>query len=377
MRITKIECDYLSPAIRIPVRETPGHFPLILVVIETDTGARGIGLSREYGSLAGAVRHIVTENMAPFLVGKDPAVPDHIWHEAAFTAPGSDYRLSTGVFSRAVSAVDQALWDLRGQAAGQPVYRLLGGSQPEVEIYVTFGLNIYTPEEEAEAATRLVKAGYTSFKLQGANADRGRDIQHDARRVKRLREQLGDGARIMLDGGNNYDLRQAIALSRLIEPYDVAFFDEPLYAKDPLALRRLHDACPGVPLAGRSRGGNIWDNRDLLLSGVLAAMGTNVRDQGGFTQAIKVAHAAELFQLPVVTGGGWHLQNGHLIAGVTNGWMTEYHALAGQVGEMLFVDPIRPEGGKLRLSDAPGLGLTLDEAAVREAKERGRAELPA
>jgi L-alanine-DL-glutamate epimerase-like enolase superfamily enzyme len=377
MRITRIECDYLSPAITIPIRETPAHFPLILVVVETDTGARGVGFSREYGSLAAAVQHIVLDNMAPFLIGRDPVVPDQVWHEAAFSMPGSDYRLSTGIFARAVSAVDQALWDLRGQAAGEPVYRLLGGAQPEVEIYVTFGLNIYTPEEEAEAATRLVSAGYRSFKLQGANADRGRDIQHDARRVQRLREQLGDDARIMIDGGNNYDLRQAIELARLIEPYRVAFFDEPLFAKDPLALRRLHDACPGVPLAGRSRGGNIWDNRDLLVSGVLAAIGTNVRDQGGFTQAIKVAHAAELFQLPVVTGGGWHLQNGHLIAGVTNGWMTEYHALAGAVGEALFVDPIRPSEGKLRMPSTPGLGLTLNEAAIEEAKARGRAELAA
>jgi L-alanine-DL-glutamate epimerase-like enolase superfamily enzyme len=223
----------------------------------------------------------------------------------------------------------------------------------------------------------LLAEGYSSFKLQGANADRGRDIRHDARRVKRLRELVGDDARIMLDGGNNYSLQQAIALAKMIEPYDVALFDEPLFAKDPLAVRQLHEACLGVPIAGRSRGGNIWDNRDLLLSGALGAMGTNVRDQGGFTQAVKIAHAAELFQLPVVTGGGWHLQNGHLIAGVTNGWMTEYHALAGQVGDVLFVDPIRPQAGKLRLGDAPGLGLTLNEAAVQDAKERGRSELAA
>src|SRR5699024_9761884 len=136
-----------------------------------------------------SVRHLILNDLATFLkrLG-DFGTPEFVWHEASFDLPRSDYRIAAGILARAASAVDQALWDLRGKELGQPVYRLLGGTQPEVEIYATFGLNIYTPEEEIEAARRLRKEGYTTFKLQGADADRGRDLTVDSGRIRRLRE---------------------------------------------------------------------------------------------------------------------------------------------------------------------------------------------
>jgi L-alanine-DL-glutamate epimerase-like enolase superfamily enzyme len=73
----------------------------------------------------------------------------------------------------------------------------------------------------------------------------------------------------------------------------------------------------------------------------------------------------------MVTGGAWHLQNAHLIAAATNGWMTEYHSMAAAICEQLFVDPIMPANGRIRLSDRPGLGLTLNQDVVRDAKKRG------
>ena len=86
--------------------------------------------------------------------------------------PWSDYRAPTGVVASAMGAVDQALWDLWGKALNEPVYRLLGGAQTEIEVYLTFGLSIYTPEEEAEAARRYREQGFRTFKLQGID-DRG------------------------------------------------------------------------------------------------------------------------------------------------------------------------------------------------------------
>jgi L-alanine-DL-glutamate epimerase-like enolase superfamily enzyme len=102
-------------------------------------------------------------------------------------------------------------------------------------------------------------------------------------------------------------------------------------------------------------------------------MGIQVLDQGGFTQAIKVAHLAEMYQLPVVTGGGWYMHNAHLIGAVRNGWMTEYHVLAAPVCETIFQDTIQPVNGRYRISERPGLGLTLNDDAVRDAKARAKA----
>lgn len=144
-------------------------------------------------------------------------------------------------------------------------------------------------------------------------------------------------------------------------------------AKDPTAWQELRRACPRVPIAARGWGGNIWSNRDLIAHGAVDVIGSNVLDGGGYTQSIKVAHMAEMYQLPLVTGGGWHPQNAHLIAAVNNGWMTEIFVISGLMCETIFVDPPKPSKGKLRLSDKPGLGLQLNDDAVREAVARGRA----
>jgi L-alanine-DL-glutamate epimerase-like enolase superfamily enzyme len=255
---------------------------------------------------------------------------------------------------------------------GEPVYRLLGGAQPEIEFYATYGLHMYDAEEEIEAARRLLAQGFTAFKIQGSDASRGQDIKHDVGRVKRLRETVGDDVRIILDCRNLFSLYQAIKLAKALEPYDLAYLDEPLYARDPLSMKRFREACPFMPVAGRGRGGNLFDNRDLVVNGSIDVMGVNVLDQGGFTQAIKVAHLAEMFQIPLVTGGAWYLQNAHLIAAAPNGWMTEYHAMATAATETIFKDTIKPKNGKLRLSDKPGLGLTLDDDAVKDARDRAR-----
>jgi L-alanine-DL-glutamate epimerase-like enolase superfamily enzyme len=374
MRLAEVHCDYLCVPVRVPVKETTRDFGVVLLRLETDDGTVGVGLARPSDARGRAVQSVVEDDIAPFLrrLGSLPS-PGRFWHEAGFALLTSDYRAAGGVVAGAAGAVDQALWDLLGRSAGQPVYRLLGGAQDEVEAYATFGLNVYTPEEEVEAAKRVLEQGFRSFKLQGTDADRGQDIEHAAGRVRRLRETVGEDARIILDGHNRYTPYQAAALAKLVEPYGPAFLDEPLHARDHQALRQLKSTVPWLPLAGRGRSGDIWDNRDLVQSGCLDVMGTNVIDQGGFCQGVKIAHLAELRHLPLVTGGAFHHPNAHLIAAVTNGWMTEYHSLAAALTEYLFVDPVKPVDGMLRLGDRPGLGLELDPDAFAEAKARGDA----
>lgn len=370
MKITSVKCDFLLVPVVVPVRTEPKDFGVLLVQVETDSGVVGIGLAREHDFHALAVRQCVVNDIGPWLLTKgDRLDPGYIWREASFEL-AREYQSPHGSAARAMSAVDQALWDIRGKDLGMPVYRLLGGATDEIQIYTTFGLNFYTPEEEDEAARYFLDKGFTHFKLMGADADRGRDIQHDAERVRRLRSVVGDEAEIILDGRSVYSLYSATALAKMIEPYRLAYFDEPTYARDPHAYQKLREAVPSVPLAARSSGGNIYSNRDLVLSGAIDVLGSNVLDQGGYTHAVKMANFGEAFQLPLVTGGGWHLQNAHLIAAANNGWMTEYLTPAAGICDYIFKDAIQPVNGKLRLSDKPGLGLELDHEAVAEVAAR-------
>ena len=374
MKIIKVEGRYILVSVKIPVTDKPREVGVLLVTIDTDTGLRGIGIAREHDKYCRIVQGVLEHTLTPFVMTVDPVSPEHLWNEAAWDLSRGDFRVPFGAVSRAISAVDQALWDIRGQFYGQPVYRLLGGSHTrEIDVYMTFGLDSYTPEEEAEAARRLLAQGHNAFKLVGAAENRGQYVQRDVARVKALRALVGDEARIMIDGRNAFDLYHAKLLARQIEPYNVAYFDEPIIAKDAAALKELRRACPRVPIAARGWGGNIWSNRDLIANGAVDLIGSNVLDGGGYTQSIKVAHMAEMYQLPLVTGGGWHPQNAHLIAAVNNGWMTEIFVISGLMCEAIFVDAPKPIKGKLSLSDKPGLGLKLNEDAVHEAAERGRA----
>jgi L-rhamnonate dehydratase len=101
------------------------------------------------------------------------------------------------------------------------------------------------------------------------------------------------------------------------------------------------------------------DNRGLILSKAVDIMHTNVLDGGGFTECVKVAHMAEMFHLPLATGGGWYLQNGHLITEVSNGWLTESHLLRERIYEIIYIQPPVARNGRLPLPEKPGMGLDL------------------
>jgi L-alanine-DL-glutamate epimerase-like enolase superfamily enzyme len=370
MQVGKVEAKYLSVPIKIPLTEKPLDYGALLVTVETDTGIVGRGMTQEFEWHSVAMRNLIRHEIAPLVMGMDPLVPERIWHEVIWKAARADYRIRSGAVARACSAVDQALWDIRGKHLGEPVHRLLGGAhEGDIDVYITFGFNFYSREEIAELARRFSGQGHDKFKLQAVAADRGQSVDEDVARVKLVREIVGDGPRIMLDGINCYDLYHATRLARRIEPYDVTFLDEPVFGKDPRAMVELRRST-SVPIAARGRGGNIWDARELIALGAVDVLQANVLDSGGYTECLKVAHMAEMYQLPLATGGGWHLQNAHLIAAVSNGWMTEYHTLAALLCEAVFVDPPKPRKGKLPLTDKPGLGLEPNREAVREyAKE--------
>src|SRR5262249_50816087 len=146
------------------------------------------------------------------------------------------------------------------------------------------------------------------------------DIEEDAARVKQVREAVGDRVKIMIDGNSKYDFVHARKLCKRMEPYDVTFFDSPVHVGDLHLMADLRRETT-VPIANRSREGNIWGNRELIANRAVDVMQANVLDGGGYTECLKVAHMAEMYNLPLATGGSWHLQNCHLIAGVRNGWM--------------------------------------------------------
>jgi L-rhamnonate dehydratase len=367
MKVAKVEARCLAVPIKFPVTEKPYTAGLTLVQVETDDGVVGTGISRDQERFA--VRELINNEVGPFLVGKDPIDTEKIWGDAPWEL-GMSYMSRGGVVSRAISAIDQALWDIKGQYVDLPIYRLLGGASPDsVRAYTTWGFNVYTKEELVESAVRAVRErGHNPLKYQAVAADRGRNVMVDAERLQAVREAVGDGVELIVDCNGKFDFSHARKFLRQIEPLNIACVDHTVYIRDIRMMRDLR-ACTSIPLAARASGENQWDNRDLIASGAVDIMHANVLDGGGYTECVKVAHMAEMYHLPLGTGGGWYLQNGHLIAGVRNGLWTEFHTLREPIYDAIYVDPPIARDGWLPLPDKPGMGLELNEVAVREYTE--------
>jgi len=366
MKVVNVQARCLNIPIKFPFTETPRTEGMLLVHVETDEGISGAGISRDAERFA--VRELIHREISPFLLGKDPVATEKIWNDACWDI-GMSYKVRTGVVARAIGAVDQALWDIKGKYLNQPIYRLLGGASPaSVGAYTTFGFNVYTLEELVALARQMVQQGHDKLKMQVVAADRGQDVSVDVARVKAVREAVGDPVMLMVDGNSKFDFQHARALARRIEPYHITWFDDPVYVKDVRLMAELR-RCTSIPLAARARGESQWDHRDLIVGGAVDVMQANVLDGGGYTESVKVAHMAEMFHLPLATGGGWYLQNGHLIAGVANGWLTEFHLLRERIYEVVYIQPPVARHGRLPLPDKPGMGLELNEAAVEEYTE--------
>jgi L-rhamnonate dehydratase len=363
MKIAKVQARCLAIPIKFPFTEKPYTAGLALVQIETDNGIVGTGISRDAERFA--VRELINREIGPFLLGKDPMATEKIWKDAAWEI-GMSYKVKGGVVARAVGAVDQALWDIKGQHTDMPIYMLLGGASPgSVNTYTTFGFNVYSNEELVELARQKVQEGHDKLKMQVVAANRGQDILVDVQRVKAVREAVGDDVMLMVDGNSKFDFVHARELARQMEPYRITWFDDPVYIKDVAMMAELRKWTT-IPIASRARGESGWDNRDMIVGGAVDVVQANVLDGGGYTEYLKVAHMAELFHLPLANGGGWYLQNAHLFAGVANGWLVEFHLLREPIYDVLYVNPPVAQNGLLPMSNKPGMGLELNETAIAE-----------
>jgi L-alanine-DL-glutamate epimerase-like enolase superfamily enzyme len=363
MRITGVEAQCLRIPIKIPVSGADSSLGIMVIQVHTDEGITGVGIGRDYEQQA--TRELITRELGPFITGRDPLDIERIWLDASWEISAS-YKSAAGVVARAISGVDLALWDIKGKFLNLPVHRLLGGaSETSIPVYITFGLAVLTDDELVQLARQVVAEGHDRMKYQAVAADRGQDISVDVRRLEALRDAVGEDVMILVDGNGKYDFYHARQLLKRLEPLNIGCFDHPVSMRDPRLMAELRRSTT-IPLAARAYSGNLWDNRELIAGGAVDIMHTNVLDSGGYSGALKVAHMAEMFHLPMATGGAYHLHNSHIIGGVANGLMTEYHLGSSQTTDAVFVNPPKPIHGRFNLLQGPGLGLELNHNALEE-----------
>jgi galactonate dehydratase len=264
----------------------------LFVVVETDEGLRGIG----EGSLPGHPRAVAAavEEYREYVVGEDPARIQHLW-QLMYRQP---FFRSGAVTLSAMSAIEQALWDIKGKVAGLPVYELLGGRcHDRVKLYVN-GPGGATLEEYVDSARSLVDRGFTAMKTGVTEAVR--PVQGDgfvrraAGRMEALRDALGETVEIAFDAHGRLTPAMSIKLARALEPYDVWFLEEPALPENAKGLADVARATT-IPVATGERLFTKWAFREVLELGGAALLQPDLSHCGGVLEARAIAAMAEVY----------------------------------------------------------------------------------
>jgi L-alanine-DL-glutamate epimerase-like enolase superfamily enzyme len=319
----------------------------IVLRLQTDAGLEGISYITRLHEAAPAALDIVRLYVER-IVGMDALASEAIADR--FLMRG---RPLPWFEARAASAVDVALWDIRGKAAGLPVYKLMGGYRDRVPCYASWRIEPDADlDKVARSAQRHVASGFTAMKCHLGRVSLSQAIEH----LRVLREAVGDAVDIMVDVNQQWTVKQAIAYTRALGPYRPYWLEDATSNVDFEGLRQVSEAlevptCAGETYYTTAPFRALVENRcvDIVM----------VDQDLGLSGALKVAHLAEIYGLKVVP----HLATeilAHLIAAVPNGLTVEYYPWALP----LFKEVPPVERGELVLSDRAGLGLELDEAAL-------------
>jgi len=266
----------------------------------------------------------------------------------------------------AIGGIDIALWDIKGKRAGMPVWRLLGGENRPIFSYATGGY--YRPgaldKVYAEELASFVKAGYRAVKLKtGAGTP-----SDEAKRVRLVREAIGDDVSLMLDMNAPYDLNTCIAFARAVEPSNIFWLEEPLHwYLQPSDFVRLAQATP-IPLAHGERELTRFTVRDFIASGAIRYVQFDSTRAAGFSEALRVAQFAEQHGVRIAP----HLApeiHAHLAAafpGAAFGIETHGGPERDPLWFGLFTERAQVRDGHVYLNDKPGFGVEIDWSYVEK-----------
>lgn len=326
----------------------------VLARVMTADGVEGIGyvvyprpdLMTTIGTAA--------RELGAHLVGMSVLAPEAAWETLArrgdWVGPG-------GLLHLALAPLDIAVWDARGKTLGQPLWRLLGGHRDRLPTYASDGLWYSLPPAElAASARRHAEAGFTGVKLR---LGREATPRAEADRVRAVREAVGPDMRIMVDINETWSPAQARAGGRALQEAGIAWLEDPLHHQDVTGVAALR-AELSVPVAAGEHVYHLDGFRTLLEARAVDVLILDLARVGGITPWRTVAALAQAHRVPVC-GHVVPEIHAHLVAAVPNGFMVEYVPRS----ERILAAMPRIERSELVVPTAPGLGLSLDEAAVK------------
>jgi D-galactarolactone cycloisomerase len=344
-----------------------------LCALTTDTGLQGLGEAFYFGGPATVVATLMRDGLGPLLIGRDPMDTSVIWDRLYNWTRDQGQK---GLTISALSAIDIALWDLKGQALGVPVSTLLGGAyRRKARVYAT---GLYEPQGVPSIPAALVEEalGYKAAGFCGMKLKVGYDLKTDLAYIKAIREAIGPDLLLMVDANHAYNASEAIRLARAMAPYDIHWFEEPVPPEDLDGYLEVKRNSP-VLIAGGECEYTRYGFRELINRRVVDILQPDLCAMGGFSEMLKVIAMASAANLPVIPH----------VWGTTVGLVAALHCFAALPhfperrfpAEPLFEydrspHPFRDgvtrerfamQDGWLSIPDRPGLGVTLDREFIR------------
>ncbi|MFD0715557.1 mandelate racemase/muconate lactonizing enzyme family protein [Paenibacillus sp. GCM10027626] len=363
MIVKEVRSYTISLPLDIPIytsNTTIRQRDFVFVEIETENGLKGCG----YGfARDGLIAECITKNLRPLLLGQDALLTEKLWDEMYMN---TRYLGRKGMMMRAISAVDIALWDLKGKLAGLPLWKLLGGHDNKVKAYVAGG---YYRENQSIDELKKEFLSYREQQFHGAKINvGGLSMKEDLERIQAVRSAIGENMELMVDfNGVLTSAKQAEQFARRVEPYQIKFIEEPFLMDNLSAMQELRARTP-IPIAiGEDESGR-WPFKEMMVQHCLDIVRHDATLVGGISEWVKVAHLAQAFRIPIFAH--WFPEiHIHLASAFPSGIGIEL--IAPESGTMNFHylvhNPVKQQNGCALAPEEPGLGLNWNWEAIERA----------
>ncbi|EOH95551.1 mandelate racemase/muconate lactonizing enzyme family protein [Enterococcus pallens] len=355
--IKKVKVDLVAAPIDYGFQDatrTVETVGMCVVQVATDQGLVGIGVT--YHEVGGeSIKDLIERYYAPKIIGRTPFETEDIWEELFHYPRGVGRK---GLAFCALSALDIALWDLKGKILDMPLYKLLGGTKTEIPIYASGGWTSHDDDALVAEALEMVSRGYTAIKLKvGYNG--GKDLKADVRRCRKVREAIGPDIEFMVDANNAFYAGDAVKLANDIRQYDIMLFEEPVFADDIPGLHKFKQGTD-IPLGTGEHEYTKYGARDLLLAEAVDYLQVDACRCGGYTETLKIIGLSQSFNIAFAPHAMEHVHM-HLASAAPNAVFLERLFLFEDVTKMVYKNPPEPKNGILTIPDGPGLGMELNE----------------
>lgn len=350
------------------------RYPWVFIRIDTEDGIHGIGQAQ--GGVMAHMMHAAAQHLEPFIVGIDSNRIDYVWNHLFenFNSTGS-----RGFGSALISAVDIALWDLRGKRLGMPIYELLGGKfRDNLRLYSNGWMSgLVTPEDYARGAAETVGDGHSAIKFDPFLPDELADVgplQHGhnispaalragVARTQAVRRSVGDDVEILIDLHGRYDVAAAVRVGKGLGEFDIGWLEEPVPVENEDALRTVKEQVP-MPICVGERLVTRYEFRPILEKQLANYIMPDIVRCGGISEMRKIAAMAEAYYVPVsphdATGPITMAAGAQVMMSTPNFYRLEIAYSELEDYNRALTPPLPVSNGIYHVSDRPGLGHDLN-----------------